>query len=117
VHAKEIADFQPDFDAGAMSAAPGSAAYLVQKGDETVGVVVIETEGTTAQVRLDYVTPRYRDFSPGEFVWRRSGMLRGAGIVRVVSPPNMVDAYYDKVGFRHEGPSYVLDLAGPDEGN
>ena len=48
-------------------------------------------------VLLDYVTPRYRDFSPGEFVWRRSGLLRERGIQRVVTPPGMVGAYYDRL--------------------
>ena len=38
-----------------------------------------------AYVELDYVSPRFRDFSPGEFVWRRSGMLRDHGFARVVT--------------------------------
>ena len=59
---------------------------------------------------LDYVTPRFRDFSPGEFVWRRSNVLRDDGFVRVVTPPRMVGAYYDRLGFRPEGESWVLDL-------
>ena len=85
-------------------------AFLVQKGDETVGVVLLRETGETADVLLDYVTPRYRDFSPGEFVWRRSGLLADRGIRRVVTPPGMVGAYYDRLGFRREGESYVLDL-------
>lgn len=110
MHASDIAEFQPDFDPAALGSTPGSAVYIVQKGAETVGVVVIEAEGDTAFVRLDYVTPRYRDFSPGEFVWRRSGLLRAMGLNRVVTPPNMVDAYYGRVGFRREADSYVLEL-------
>jgi hypothetical protein len=109
VHAQDIARFQPDFDPSRIGHTSGSVAYLVQKGDETVGVVVIEIEGHTAFVLLDYVTPRYRDFSPGEFVWRRSGMLIGKGIRRVVSPPHMVGAYYGRVGFRRDGASWVMD--------
>lgn len=107
IHAPEIAQFQPDFDASA----PGTAAYLVQKGDETVGVVTLEAEGSTAHLKLDYVTPRYRDFSPGEFVWRKSALLREHGFTRIVTPPNMVGAYYGRLGgFRREGDSYVLDV-------
>ena len=64
----------------------------------------------TANVLLDYVTPRFRDFSPGEFVWRRSGLLTDRGVRRVVTPPGMVGAYYDRLGFRREGESYVLEL-------
>ena len=82
----------------------------MQKGDETVGVVLLREEGGTAKVLLDYVTPRYRDFSPGEFVWRRSGLLADHGIRHVVTPPSMVGAYYDRLGFRRDGDSWVLDL-------
>jgi hypothetical protein len=108
VHEADILTFQPDFAWN-----PGAAdqhAYLVQRADETVGVVLLEADGTVARVQLDYVTPRFRDFSPGEFVWRRSGLLRDDGFTRVVTPPGMLAPYYDRVGFRREGASYVLDL-------
>ncbi len=108
IRGTDIVTFQPDF-AWDVDAA-GLLAYLVQRGDETVGVVLLHADGDTARVLLDYVTPRYRDFSPGEFVWRKSGLLTGLGIRRVVTPPRMVGAYYDRLGFRREGESFVLDL-------
>jgi len=110
MNAADIASFQPDFDPTTLGTTPGSTAYLVQKAAETVGVVVLEVEGDTAYVRLDYVTPRYRDFSPGEFVWRSSGLLSAKGLRRVVTPPKMVDAYYAGLGFHREAESYVLEL-------
>lgn len=66
VHSGDILRFQPDFvwDPGA----DGQHAFVVQRGDGPVGVVLLEADGDTARVRLDYVTPRFRDFSPGEFV-------------------------------------------------
>ena len=73
VHGADILRFNPDFVHDPSET--DQDAFLVQKGDETVGVVLLRTDGETADVLLDYVTPRYRDFSPGEFVWRRSGML------------------------------------------
>ena len=106
VHRDDIARFQPDFT----EPTADDHAFIVVQGDETVGVVVVHRAGDTAQVRLDYVTPRYRDFSPGEFVWRRSGLLDDLGCRRVVTPPRMVGAYYDRVGFRREGETFVLDL-------
>jgi hypothetical protein len=63
-----------------------------------------------AQVELDYVTPRFRDFSPGEFVFRRSGLFRDHGFRRVVTPSGMVAPYYGRLGMRREGDSYVLDV-------
>lgn len=110
VHGADIAKFQPDFDCAGIDGETGSAAYLVQRGDETVGVVLLRAEGDTARVELDYVTPRFRDFSPGEFVWRRSTLLDELGVRRVVTPPGMVDAYYDRLGFHREGKSYVLEV-------
>jgi hypothetical protein len=111
VHSADILRFQPDLVWD--GAAPGRAAFLVQRDDETVGVVLVRDEGDgVAHVQLDYVTPRYRDFSPGEFVWRRSGVLRERGFRRVVTPARMVAPYYERLGFRHDATtgSWVLDL-------
>jgi hypothetical protein len=108
VHGDDILRHQPDFvwDPDHET----DHAFIVIKADETVGVVIVTREDDTARIRLDYVTPRYRDFTPGEFVWRRSGLLNGLGIDRVTTPPNMVGAYYGRVGFRATGDTYVLDL-------
>lgn len=109
VHGADILKFQPDFVWD--GAAEGQQAYLVLRGDETVGVVLLHDDGDgVARVVLDYVTPRFRDFSPGEFVWRRSGLLRESGFTRVVTPAAMVAPYYDRLGFRREGDRFALDL-------
>lgn len=108
VHGSDILRFNQDFVHD--PADDDHEAFLVQKGDETVGVVLLRLEGGTARVTLDYVTPRYRDLSPGEFVWRRSGMLAERGVRRVVTPPSMVDAYYGRIGFHREGDSWVLEV-------
>lgn len=108
VHREDILRYQPDFSRQAGDG--DDRAFIVMKGDETVGVVVLRLDGDVAQIRLDYVTPRYRDFTPGEFVWRRSGMLTALGVHQVVTPPNMIGAYYDHVGFRSNGREYVLDV-------
>jgi hypothetical protein len=105
-HGDDIRRFQPDFTGSDAD----DHAFIVIKGDETVGVVLVHADGDVARLVLDYVTPKYRDFTPGEFVWRRSGLLNGFGFAHVVTPPNMVGAYYDKVGFRGSGTGYVLDL-------
>jgi hypothetical protein len=109
VHAEDLRRFFPDHvdlvDDGHRSA------YLVEHGDETVGVVVVRDVGEgVAQVELDYATLRYRDFTPGEFVFRRSRLFTDRGFRRVVSPPKVVAPYYQRLGFRPEGESFVLDL-------
>ena len=110
VHGADITKFNPEFvhDPGAND----QDAFLVTRGDETVGVVLLRAHDGTAHVLLDYVTPRYRDFSPGEFIWRQSGMLSSHGYRRVVTSPAMVSPYYDRVGFHRDGESWVLELTG-----
>jgi hypothetical protein len=109
VHEADILRYQPDltFD----GAAEDTLAFIVQRDDETVGVVLLRIAGTTALVLLDYVTPRYRDFSPGQFVWRHSNVLAGRGLTQVVTSPTMVGAYYAKLGFAARGDgSFELSL-------
>jgi hypothetical protein len=109
VHGADILKHQPDFVWD--GAEPDNRAYLVQKSDETVGVVLLHDEGGgEARIVLDYVTPRFRDFSPGEFVWRKSDLLRGEGFSKVTTPPNMVEPYYDRLGFERRGEVYELSL-------
>ncbi len=104
----DIARFFPDFDP---EPAEGRSTYLVQHGDETAGVIVVRDAGDhTAQVELDYVTPRFRDFAPGEFVFRRSGLFRERGFTRVLTAPGMVAPYYERLGFAREGDRYRLEL-------
>ena len=80
VHGDDIRRFFPGSGDGADA---GQSAFLVQHGDETVGVVLVRDAGDgVAQVELDYVTPRFRDFTPGEFVYRRSGLFRDRGFRR-----------------------------------
>jgi len=109
VHRVDVLKHQPDFEWN--GAAPGNRAYLVQRGDETVGVVLLHDAGDgVAQIVLDCVTPRFQDFSPDEFVWRKSGLLTSSGFTRVVTPANMRSPYYDQIGFRRFEGAFTLDL-------
>lgn len=134
VHAADIARFNPGFrwpvderpavqrvaDERPAGGSPDSgaegdrSAFLVVRDDEVVGVVLAHAKAHgVAQVDLDYVTRRFRDFTPGEFVYRRSRLFTDRGFRRVVSPPGMVAPYYHRLGFRQEGDAYVLDLPQP----
>ncbi|MFK3982262.1 YgjV family protein [Micromonospora sp. NPDC050397] len=109
VHAADIARFNPGFRWH--GADPDRSAFLVVRADEVVGVVLVtRVDGDVARIELDYVTQRFRDFTPGEFVYRRSSLFTDRGYRRVLTPPGMVAPYYDRLGFRREGDSYVLDL-------
>ena len=109
VHASDIARSQPSFSAAA-AAGQDRSAFLVVRGDETVGAVVIrDGGGGTAVVELDWVTPRFRDFTPGEFVHRSSGIFTGKGFHEVVveSPLASEHSYLARVGFSADGERWV----------
>jgi hypothetical protein len=106
VHEGDIRQFNPDFVHDPFS---GDVCYLVLKGDETVGAVLVRDAGHgTAQLLLDWVTPRHRDLSPGEFVLGGDGPLRHRGFRRFLPPPDMVEPYYAGLGLRRDGDAYVL---------
>ncbi|WP_018220126.1 hypothetical protein [Salinispora pacifica] len=108
VHAADIARFNPGFT---WHRGGERFAFLVVRADEVVGVVLAHAEpGGVAQVDLDYVTQRFRDFTPGEFVYRRSRLFTDKGFRQVVTPPGMVAPYYHRLGFHRQGDAYVLDL-------
>lgn len=108
VHAEDIKAFNPSFHWRR-----DVFAFLVMRGDDVAGVVLSRDAGNgVAQVELDYVTQQFRDFTPGEFVYKRSGLFSARGFHRVVTPPGMVAPYYARLGFRKEGDSYALELNG-----
>ncbi|GIF17008.1 hypothetical protein [Actinoplanes teichomyceticus] len=110
-HHDDIVRFNPNFTADGLSR-HDAAAFLVVNADEVTGVVVFHMAGNgVAQVELDYVTERYRDFTPGEFVFRRSRYFIDRGCRTVITPPGMRSPYYDRLGFQRAGESYVLELA------
>jgi hypothetical protein len=109
IHATDIEQFNPGFTAYDVPA----LAFLVQRGDSTAGVVLAhDAGGGIAQIDLDYVLPEYRDFTPGEFVYRRSAAFTGRGFTRVQAPPNIRQAstYLRRLGFCEKDGAMVLDL-------
>lgn len=87
----------------------GDPTYLILKGDETIGIVLMRDVGNgTAQLLLDYVTPHYRDTAPGQFIFGPEGPFRRRGFRRVLAPESMVDPYYERLGYRRDGDAFVV---------
>lgn len=102
VHAADIAQSHPSFRAETGPDGDARSAFLVQRGDETVGVVIVADAGNgLGEVQLDWVTPRFRDFTPGEFVYRHSGIFADKGFTRLalVDDDAASREYYAQVGF------------------
>lgn len=120
VHAEDIAKHQPAFaahdstDGGREAAAGTRATFLVTRGDEAVGVVVVRDQGEgVGLVELDWVKPRFRDFAPGEFVYRSSSALGDAGFTRLELENHAAldHAYLERVGFRSENTQWVREVS------
>lgn len=112
---RDIRQFNPGFSPAEAQAA--EFGFLILTGTETVGLVLARDAGRdTVQVSLDYVLPKYRDFTPGEFVYRRGGPFAARGFRRVIAPPSMLgaEAYLTRIGFRRRDDALVLDLGSAD---
>lgn len=81
------------------------SAFLVLSGNETIGVLEVEDSGNgVGTVILDWVNPKYRNFTPGEFVFQQSGIFNAKGFNKLVVPTQLstnenTREYLTRVGF------------------
>jgi hypothetical protein len=114
VHLDDIRTFQPSYAVPSPDATDRRWAFLVQRAEETVGALVVRDAGAgTGVVELDYVTPRFRDFTPGEFVYARSGVFTEHGVRRLVVDDELAaqTQYLARVGFHDDGGTWVREVA------
>lgn len=113
VHKDDIAQFAPTFTADPEGEHPRHT-FLIVRGDEAVGVVAVRDVGDgIGELELDWVKPRFRDFTPGRFVYRDSSALPEAGFRQIrLTPTDTTDReYLRKAGFRTDRTQWVRDLA------
>jgi len=114
IHADDITSHQPDFSAHSATGDGARATFLVTHGDEAVGVVAVKHQGAgVGLIELDWVKERFRDFAPGEFVYRSSGALTDAGFSRleIKAHAALDQDYLKRMGFETEGSRWVRELA------
>ncbi|HEX9258232.1 MAG TPA: hypothetical protein VF855_01755 [Acidimicrobiales bacterium] len=106
----DIAKFQPDFDPRRATTRKRTL-FLVLRDAVPAGAVVLHDHGEgEAHVELDYVVPAERDFSPGKFVYRGSGLFDSPDITRVVATAATREhrSYLKRMGFVADGERWVL---------
>ncbi len=111
-HGADIRSFQPGF---AFTERPGQHVFVVLRDLVPAGVVVTEPrdEPRRAWVSLDDVTPAYRDFKIGDYLFNhRRDLFRGAGFDRLETAAGTPAhaRYLQRVGFRRRGETFLLDL-------
>lgn len=107
-HLDHFLDYHEDISqhaaADAMdSSHPGWFAAFVLKGTEPAGLLIGEhNDDGTVEVKLDYVTPQYRDFKIGQYLYsHESGVFRDASFREAWTVPHTEadEAYFERVGF------------------
>lgn len=88
---------------------PADVGFLVLHGDTLAGVVLARVQQDVAVLDVDYVIPAYRDLTPGEFVFHRSGVWAMLG-VRAVRSSAGGDAYYGRIGFARVDGGWELSI-------
>ena len=108
----EIRRFQPAFTP---PSDPDHHALVVLRDLVPAGVLILHSdERGTAEVELDFVTPAYRDFKVGDYLFRRRhDLFRGLGIRQLETDAGSPShaAYLTRMGFTTETGRYRLAIA------
>lgn len=108
-NAAEITKSQPEY-------APDPAdtfVRLLTRDGFPAGVITGEPVGNELHVKLDYVTPAYRDSQVAHWLFGAGkAVFTDAGYTRLVAQAQTAvhRTYLEVVGFHREGTRYVLDL-------
>jgi hypothetical protein len=105
-HRDDVAEFYPGYR---QAPATRRLAFLILHRDETIGVVLARVDGDRAVIDVDLVTRRFRDQSPGRFLYESSGAFRDLGLTSIAVPvSDTVDlAYFGSMGFGRRGDELI----------
>lgn len=102
---EDISKYNPQIDA-----ANAKDAFVIMRDNEVVGLTLSRDEGdSTAHLLLDYVTEKYRDCTPGEFLFGPDGWFVKRGYQRITANTGGPD-YYQKIGFQVKEGQYAKSL-------
>jgi hypothetical protein len=100
-HSQDIIKLAPEFD---FNVPASGMNYLVMRNMDIAGVFIGEKAGNDElEVLLDYVSPKYRDFKLGDFVYRKdSEIFRDETIqkVRGKAKTKAYRTYFERMGFQ-----------------
>lgn len=100
----------PHFDARQLE---GAYTHLVMHEEEVIGLFAVQARsGGIGDVVLDFVTERFRDLTPGHYIYTNSFLFARLGIssLEVLSESTADTSYFKKQGFEAYGDHLVKDL-------
>lgn len=110
-HDADIHRFQPGF---AFDPGAPQRVLVVLRDLVPAGVLILAPHADgSAEVRLDFVSPAYRDFRVGRYLFHeRPDVFRSLGIARLETDGGNPDheRYLERIGFRPGGGRYALDV-------
>jgi GNAT superfamily N-acetyltransferase len=110
-YAPEIRRFQPGF---AFDSATSQHILMVLRDLVPAGALILRPDAKgTATISLDFVTPAYRDFKVGRYLFhRRRDLFRSLGIDHLASDAgnDQHARYLERMGFAKAPGGYELDL-------
>jgi hypothetical protein len=115
VNGTDISQYAPGFQT-AYAQGKASSAFMVVRDNETVGAVILGPapgeDASTGLLLLDWVTPKYRDFTPGEFVYSDSKAFELLGYSRLIAsdPLPSSSEYLRHVGFTFDGKVFAREI-------
>lgn len=105
----EITNSQPDYHPSVRD----TFCRLLTRHGLPAGVLIGEPSGRELEVKLDYVTPAFRDSQIARWLFHEGkATFTAAGFTRLVAHAHTTvhRNYLEMMGFRHEGGAFVLDL-------
>lgn len=108
-NADDVANSQPEYHPSQHD----TFIRLINRDGLPAGILIGEPAGQELLIKLDYVTPAYRDstqarwlFGPGRAIFTDAGFTRLVAHAHTSVHRN----YLELLGFQREGSAYVLDL-------
>ncbi len=82
----------------------GARNFFVMHEEEIIGLFSVRADG---RVVLDFVTDRFRDFTPGNFVYSNEELFDGISQLQIPATAITDPAYFKKQGFEQKGDMLV----------
>ncbi len=108
-HAGAIASAFPKFKRDLLR---GAQTAFIMHNEEIIGLFGISVENGVGRVQIDFVTERFRDFTPGNFLYHHATLFDDMGLNKLeIEKAAMTDpVYFSKQGFIDEGELLVRSL-------